>query len=148
MPRAFVLTGGSRSQLGLLEQARALGHEVCVIDGAGTAPLLAEADHGIVRSFTDVEGVLADLVHLGIEPVAVATMGSDQAVLPTARLAEQLGLPGLPVRTALIVLAARGLFRGVTNVRATPHSDSSRTSARSAARTGTRRNHAGSKSAA
>src|SRR5207249_4375167 len=94
-------------QLGLLEQARALGHEVCVIDGAGTAPLLAEADHGIVRSFTDVEGVLADLVHLGIEPVAVATMGSDQAVLPTARLAERLGLPGLPVQTARIVADKR-----------------------------------------
>src|SRR5205814_4427295 len=92
---AFILIGGSRSQLGLLEQARALGHAVCVIDGAETAPLLAEADHQIVRSFADVDGVLAALEQLGIEPVAVATMGSDQAVLPTARLAERLGLPGL-----------------------------------------------------
>jgi biotin carboxylase len=100
MPRAFVLAGGSRSQLGLLEQARVLGHEVCVVDGADTAPLLEEADHRIVRSFADVEGVLAELEQLEIEPVAVATMGSDQAVLPTARLAERLGLPGLPVATA------------------------------------------------
>lgn len=107
MPKAFVLAGGSRSQLGLLEQARALGHAVCVIDGAETAPLLAEADHGIVRSFADVEGVLAELEQLGIEPIAVATMGSDQAVLPTARLAERLGLPGLPVRTAEIVADKR-----------------------------------------
>jgi biotin carboxylase len=107
MPRAFVLTGGSRSQLGLLEQARALGHEVCVVDGAETAPLLEEADHGIVRSFVDVDGVLAELERLGIEPVAVATMGSDQAVLPTARLAERLGLPGLPVRTAEVVADKR-----------------------------------------
>jgi len=107
MPRAFVLTGGSRSQLGLLDQARALGHEVCVVDGAETAPLLADADYGIVRSFADVDRVLADLEHLGIEPVAVATMGSDQAVLPTARLAERLGLPGLPVRTAETVADKR-----------------------------------------
>jgi biotin carboxylase len=105
--RAFVLTGGSRSQLGLLEQARTLGHEVCVVDGAETAPLLAEADHAIVRSFTDVDGVLADLAERGIEPLAVATMGSDQAVLPTARLAERLGLPGLPVRTAETVADKR-----------------------------------------
>src|SRR6476661_8582115 len=93
MPRAFVLTGGSRSQLGLLEQARALGHEVCVVDGSSDAPLLSEADYRIVRSFADVGGVLGDLEAQGIEPVAVATMGSDQAVLPTAQLAERLGLP-------------------------------------------------------
>jgi biotin carboxylase len=107
VPQAFVLAGGSRSQLGLLQQARAFGHTVCVIDGAETAPLLAEADHRIVRSFADVDGVLADLDRLGIEPLAVATMGSDQAVLPTARLAERLGLPGLPVRTAEIVADKR-----------------------------------------
>lgn len=107
MPQAFVLAGGSRSQLGLLRQARGLGHAVCVIDGAETAPLLAEADYAIVRSFADVESVLAELAERGIEPVAVATMGSDQAVLPTARLAERLGLPGLPVSTAEIVADKR-----------------------------------------
>jgi biotin carboxylase len=107
MAKAFVLTGGSRSQLGLLEQARALGHEVCVVDGSPDAPLLAEAEHRIVRSFTDVGGVLGDLVEQGIEPVAVATMGSDQAVLPTAQLAERLGLPGLPVETARTVADKR-----------------------------------------
>jgi len=107
MAKAFVLTGGSRSQLGLLEQARALGHEVCVVDGSDRAPLLAEADHAIVRSFTDVNGVIGDLEARGIEPVAVATMGSDQAVLPTAQLAERLGLPGLPVATARTVADKR-----------------------------------------
>src|SRR6476620_3182845 len=92
MPRAFVLSGGSRSQLGLLEQAHALGHEVCVVDGSPDAPLLADADYGIVRSFADVGGVLGDLEAQGIEPIAVAKMGSDQAVLPTAQLAGRLGL--------------------------------------------------------
>jgi biotin carboxylase len=107
MAKAFVLTGGSRSQLGLLEQARALGHEVCVVDGSVRAPLLEEADYAIVRSFTDVGGVAGDLEARGIEPVAVATMGSDQAVLPTAQLAERLGLPGLPVETARTVADKR-----------------------------------------
>ena len=100
MPPAFVLTGGSRSQLGLLEQARALGHEICVVDGSASAPLLAAADFPIVRSFTDVDGVLGELSERGINPAAVATMGSDQAVLPTARLAARLALPGLPLETA------------------------------------------------
>ena len=107
MPKAFVLTGGSRSQLGLLEQARVLGNEVCVVDGSPDAPLLAEAEHRIVRSFTDVTGVLGELERQGIEPVAVATMGSDQAVLPTAQLAERLALPGLPVETARTVADKR-----------------------------------------
>jgi len=107
MASAFVLTGGSRSQLGLLEQARALGHEVCVVDGSERAPLLEEADHAIVRSFTDVGGVVSDLKQRGIEAIAVATMGSDQAVLPTAQLAERLGLPGLPVETARTVADKR-----------------------------------------
>jgi len=107
MAKAFVLTGGSRSQLGLLEQAHALGHQVCVVDGSADAPLLAEADHAIVRSFADVGGVAGDLEAKGIEPVAVATMGSDQAVLPTAQLAERLGLPGLPVETARTVADKR-----------------------------------------
>ena len=39
--------------------------------------------------------------------MAVATMGSDQAVLPTARMAERLGLPGLPVAAAEIVADKR-----------------------------------------
>jgi len=107
MPRAFVLTGGSRSQLGLLEQARRLGHDVCVVDGSPAAPLLADADHRIVRSFADVGGVIGELEAQRIEPVAVATMGSDQAVLPTAQLAERLGLPGLPVETARTVADKR-----------------------------------------
>jgi len=105
--RAFVLVGGSRSQLGLLEQARALGHEVCVVDGAATAPLLAEAEIGIVRNFVEVDAVLEDLRTNEVKPIAIATMGSDQAVLPTARLAERLGLPGLPVRTAETVADKR-----------------------------------------
>jgi len=60
-----------------------------------------------VRSFTDVGGVVGDLEAQGIEPVAVATMGSDQAVLPTAQLAERLGLPGLPTETARTVADKR-----------------------------------------
>src|SRR5437899_1215227 len=51
----FVLIGGSRSQLGLLEQARALGHEVCVVDGAETAPQLGVTE---VRSAEELPAAL------------------------------------------------------------------------------------------
>src|SRR3954465_9856378 len=107
MAKAFVLTGGSRSQLGLLEQAHALGHQVCVVDGSPHAPPLPAADPPLVRSFARGGGVLGALEAQGIEPVAVATMGSDQAVLPTAQLAERLGLPGLPTETARTVADKR-----------------------------------------
>ena len=111
MAAAFVLAGGSRSQLGLLEEARALEHKVCVVDGSPSAPLLAEADFPVVRSFADVDAVLADLAAQGIDPEAVATMGSDQAVLPTARLAARLGLPGLPLETAETLADKRRMRR-------------------------------------
>src|SRR3954465_280674 len=107
MAKAFVLTGGARPQRGLLEQAPALGHEGCVVDGSPDAPLFADADHRIVRSFADVGGVLGDLEAQGVEPGAGATMGSDQAAPPTAQLAERLGLPGLPVETARTVADKR-----------------------------------------
>src|SRR6185295_2676666 len=108
MPGAFVLTGGSRSQLGLLEQAHALGHEVCVVDGSPDAPLFADADYGIVRSFADVGGVLGDLEAQKIEPIAVATMGSEEA----EQAFHQLGAP-------VVVKPVDGSAqRGVTEVRA------------------------------
>jgi hypothetical protein len=87
------------------------------VDCSESAPLLAEADHRIVRSFTEVDRVLADLEAQGIEPAAVATMGSDQAVLPTARLAERLGLPGLPLETARTVADKRRMRKAFDKAR-------------------------------
>src|SRR4051795_3354388 len=107
MAKAFVLTGGSRSPLGLLEQAHALGHQVCAVERSPDAPLCPHPAPRTVRSFADVGGVLGDLEAQGIEPVAVATMGSDQAVLPTAQLAERLRLPGPPIETARTVADKR-----------------------------------------
>lgn len=103
MRDVFVVAGGSMSQRGLVESARSLGYEVCVIDGSPSAPLLATAEHAVHQSFADVGGVLESLREQELEPVAIATMGSDQAVLPTAQLADRLGLPGLSLQTAQAV---------------------------------------------
>ena len=100
MTEAFVVVGGSVSQLGVFERAKARGHAVCVVDGSERAPLLHAADVGICRSFAEVDAVLGELHDRGVRPVAVATMGSDQAVLPTAQLAAALDLPGLSMQTA------------------------------------------------
>ena len=61
MRDVFVVAGGSMSQRGLVESARRLGYEVCVIDGSPSAPLLATADHAVRKSFADVDGVLEAL---------------------------------------------------------------------------------------
>src|SRR5438128_8838118 len=100
MRDVFVVAGGSMSQRGLVESARSLGYEVCVIDGSPSAPLLGTADYAVRESFVDVDGVLESLREQELRPVAVATMGSDQAVLPTAQLADRLRLPGLSLSTA------------------------------------------------
>ena len=106
MARAFVLTGGSRSQLGLLENARALGYEVCVVDGSESAPLLAEADYPIVRSFTEVDRVPPTSRHRASSPWPWRRWAPTR---PYCRppLAERLGLPGSPLETAKTVADKR-----------------------------------------
>jgi biotin carboxylase len=103
MREAFVVAGGSMSQRGLLDRAHELGYAVCVIDGSPSAPLFQQAEFAVLKSFADVRGVVESLREQEIAPVAVATMGSDQAVLPTAELADRLHLPGLSLETARAV---------------------------------------------
>jgi biotin carboxylase len=120
VPEVFVVTGGSMSQRGVVDCARDLGYAICIVDGSPAAPLFAIADHRIVRSFSDVEGVLEELRARELEPVAVATMGSDQAVEPTARLADALGLPGLSLETAAAVSDKRRM-RAAFEAAGVPH---------------------------
>jgi cysteine synthase A len=120
MAEVFVVTGGSMSQRGMVDYARTFGCEVCVVDGSPSAPLFATADYRIELSFTDVEGVLAALREQELEPVAVATMGSDQAVQPTARLTHELGLPGLSPETAEAVSDKRQM-RAAFEAAGVPH---------------------------
>jgi biotin carboxylase len=120
MPEVFVVTGGSMSQRGMVEYARGFGYEVCVVDGSPAAPLFAVADYRIEQSFTEVERVLDALREQDLVPVAVATMGSDQAVRPTAQLAHELGLPGLSLETADAVSDKRKM-RAAFETAGVPH---------------------------
>lgn len=90
-----VIVGGSESQASLLEAFRRLGCTTCVVDGSDRAPLLERSDHAIVRDFTNVDAVASAIRRAGLVPSAIATMGSDAAVVPTADLCARFGTSGL-----------------------------------------------------
>jgi|688.fasta_scaffold160932_3 biotin carboxylase len=86
----------------------------CVVDGRTDRPAAADADVFVHQDFSDVPTTIAALEAAGIEAIGVCSMGSEQAVVPGARLAESLGLPGLPVSAALAAtdkVVQRGLYR-------------------------------------
>lgn len=95
MEDVLVVVGGSRSQSSLVEVARQRGVRTCVVDGVATAPLLEEADSGIVCDFQDVDEVMRQLRARSLRPIGAVTMGSDAAVVPTAKLCAVFDLPGL-----------------------------------------------------
>jgi biotin carboxylase len=98
---ALVVLGAGLSQRPLIRRAKERGLMTCVVDGRTDRPATADADHFVHQDFSDVPGTIAALAAAGIEALGVCSMGSEQAVVPGARLAEALGLPGLPVPAAL-----------------------------------------------
>jgi hypothetical protein len=97
---AFVVIGASVLQRTLIEDVRARGFRVCALDGDAGAACLALADVPVVHDFSDLDGLARAVERAGVRPVAVASMGSDFAVTAVARLADELGLPGLSPATA------------------------------------------------
>lgn len=111
---ALVVLGAGLSQRPLIRRAKERGLTTCVVDGRTDRPAAADADHFVHQDFSDVPGTIAALAAAGIDAVGVCSMGSEQAVVPGARLAEALGLPGLPVPAALAAtdkVVQRGLYR-------------------------------------
>ena len=100
MQDALVVLGGNISQRTLIVQARARGTTVCVVDANPAKLGLALADVPVVQDFSATAEVVERLARVGVRPVGVASMGADAAVLPVARLAAALGLPGLPLDVA------------------------------------------------
>ncbi|MGI9116316.1 MAG: ATP-grasp domain-containing protein [Gaiellales bacterium] len=111
---ALVVLGAGLSQRPLIERARERGLATCVVDGRTDRPAADAADVFVHQDFSDVPATIAALEAAGIEALGVCSMGSEQAVVPGARLAEALGLPGLPVAAALAAtdkVVQRGLYR-------------------------------------
>ena len=101
---ALVVLGAGLSQRPLIERAQARGLTTCVVDGRTDRPAADAADVFVHQDFSDVPATIAALAAAGIEPLGICSMGSEQAVVPGARLAEALGLPGLPVSAALAAI--------------------------------------------
>ncbi len=111
---ALVVLGAGLSQRPLIRRAKERGLTTCVVDGRTDRPAAADADTFVHQDFSDVPGTIAALAAAGVEALGVCSMGSEQAVVPGARLAEALGLPGLPVPAALAAtdkVIQRGLYR-------------------------------------
>ena len=98
--RAIVILGAALSQQPLIARAQQRGLAVCAIDGRADRPGLRDADIGIHHDFADTPGVVDALAEHGVDAVGVCSMGSDHAVVPLARLAAALDLPGLSVDAA------------------------------------------------
>ena len=111
---ALVVLGAGLSQRPLIRRAKERGLTTCVVDGRTDRPAAADADTFVHQDFSDVPGTIAALAAAGVEALGMCSMGSEQAVVPGARLAEALGLPGLPVTAALAAtdkVVQRGLYR-------------------------------------
>jgi biotin carboxylase len=94
----LLFVGGGRHQLGAIRQARANGRAVVAVDRNADAPGLTAADVGEVVDFSDVASVVDVARRHGVD--GVLTVAADRAVPVVARVAEELGLPGVGVETA------------------------------------------------
>jgi biotin carboxylase len=96
--RTLLFLGASVSQLPAIRHARAAGHRVVAVDGDPAAVGFTIADDCVCVDFSDVDEVLSALASTRID--GVLAISSDRAVVPAARIAAVLGLPGIGVDVA------------------------------------------------
>jgi biotin carboxylase len=99
--KTVLFVGAGRHQRRALRRARELGLRAAAIDRNPDAPAFADADVAETVDFADVGAAVAAARR--IEPDGVLTVASDRAVPVAARIAEELGLPGIGVETARLV---------------------------------------------
>src|SRR5579871_2594575 len=89
----LLFLGASVSQLPAIRYAHEQGHEVVACDGDPAAVAFQHCDHAEVVDFSDVGGVAEVAVRRRVDGIlAVCT---DRGVVPAARAAQRVGLPGL-----------------------------------------------------
>lgn len=101
--RTILILGGGLTQCDAIATARRLALRVVVADANVDSPgmrLNAPEVIPIALSFADIDPLLAELEHRGLELDAVLPYGSDHAVLPAARIAERRRLIGIDVDAA------------------------------------------------
>lgn len=97
----ILILGAGVMQGPAIDAAKAMGWRCSVVDGSAAAPLRDRADRFACIDLKDVEGIIAFARELketeGLD--GVFTAGTDFS-LSVARVAEALGLPGIPVEAA------------------------------------------------
>lgn len=102
----ILILGGGPSQVNAIKRAREAGHTVIVTDYYEDAPGRAMAHYSETVSTFDIPGNIAAAKKYGVD--GVLTLGTDQPVYTTARVAQELGLPSfITVSTALAVTNKR-----------------------------------------
>ena len=93
------ILGGGQWQVYTVRTARQLGYRVLVTDMYRERPAYALADAHEVVDITDREATLRVARRYGIDGIICDT--TDAGVVTMAYVAEQLGLPGIGLETAL-----------------------------------------------
>lgn len=88
--KILVLAGGS-DQIALINELKARGHEVILVDYFENPPAKRYADKHIVASTLDMDRVKEIAISEGVGLITTAC--TDQALLTVANVSEQLGLP-------------------------------------------------------
>ncbi|MBU0677858.1 MAG: ATP-grasp domain-containing protein [Verrucomicrobia bacterium] len=97
--KKLMVLGAGLYQLPAIEAGRDLGAFVIAVDGSEDAPGLAKADERYVLDISDPEACLELARRLEID--AVVSICTEVGVPPAARIAEELGLPGISTGAAL-----------------------------------------------
>lgn len=106
--RTILLLGGSRHQVPAIETAKRLGYRTVLCDYLPDNPGRLVADVFYQESTVDRELMLAIARTERVE--GVLSFGSDVAAPTAAYIAEEMGLPGNPLRSVEI-LSEKSLFR-------------------------------------
>jgi biotin carboxylase len=119
MKGIFLVSAGAEAIPGIL-RAREMGLFVAVSDGNPAAPGFTLADHPVVASTYDVEATVeaARRVHREIHPLDGVLSVAADVPLTVASVAEELGLPGIPLESARLAcdklaMKERFLLEGV-----------------------------------
>jgi biotin carboxylase len=109
--KTLLIVGAGVFQTYAIRVARDMGLRVCAIDRDPGAPGARLADDFIAASTRDAESALeaASVFHARYRLNGVFTCGTDVSVT-VARIAREIGLPGIPPRTALRA-TDKGLMR-------------------------------------
>ena len=101
MKTLWIVSGGMEAVPGI-KRAKELGLHVVVSDGNPQAPGLAIADDALIASTYDVEATVeaAKNYHQNIRPLDGVICIAADVPLTVAKVAQELGLPGIPIETA------------------------------------------------